>query len=195
MSASIQGQCPSPAVAALRRRFLSRFIRDRSGATAVEFGVVALPFFTVMFAILEVALVFFGQLMLDTGLGEAARMIRTGQAHQQGFDQDAFRAEVCDRAWSLIDCDANLFIDVRSFTSFDDIDVPDALTEDGELAGGMTYDSGQDGDVIVARAFFEFPLFTPTVFGIGLSNMGTGNRLVAAAVTFRNEPFGSILEE
>jgi hypothetical protein len=36
-------------------------------------------------------------------------------------------------------------------------------------------------------------IFTPSLWGIGLSNMASGNRLLTSTATFRNEPFGAIL--
>ena len=40
------------------RRLLRRFRGDRSGATAVEFAMVSVPFFGLLFAIFETAFVF-----------------------------------------------------------------------------------------------------------------------------------------
>ncbi len=40
-------------------RLLGRYRRDSKGATAIEFAFVALPFFALLFAIIETALVFF----------------------------------------------------------------------------------------------------------------------------------------
>ena len=44
-----------------RRGILSRFARDRSGATAIEFTVLAIPFAALVFAILESCISFAGQ--------------------------------------------------------------------------------------------------------------------------------------
>lgn len=174
--------------------FLRRFRRSKRGSVAIEFGMVAVPFLILLTAILETALVFHGQVMLDSGLNEAARMIRTGQAQEAGLNAEAFRTEVCERVWGMIDCDDTLYIDVRSFENFDGIDVPPPLDESGEVNDSFAYDAGAEGEIVVARAFYEMFLFTPTVWGIGLSNMTTGNRLLTSSATFRNEPFGAILQ-
>ena len=42
----------------LRRLAPRRVVRDESGSAAVEFGIIALPFFALIFAILETALAF-----------------------------------------------------------------------------------------------------------------------------------------
>ena len=190
---------PTPEDASRPRRrrrpgFAVRFARSTSGVTAVEFGFVAIPFFTLLLAILETALVFHGQVMLDSGLYAAARMIRTGQAQTQGFNATTFRNEVCDRAYGLIDCDDTLYVDVRSYDNFEDINLPDPLDENGEVNDDFVYQAGQEGDIVVARAHFEMFVFTPSAWGIGLGNMSSGNRLLTSTATFRNEPFGAILE-
>ncbi|MHA1524338.1 MAG: TadE/TadG family type IV pilus assembly protein, partial [Alphaproteobacteria bacterium] len=59
-------------------RFVRRFGKNRDGVAAVEFAIVAAPFFAILFAIFETAFVFYADLMLDTGLAQAARMVRTG---------------------------------------------------------------------------------------------------------------------
>lgn len=190
----IHEPAPKPGAGRPRTRLLRRFGRSQEAATAVEFGLVALPFFILLLATLETALVFFGQLMLDSGLNEAARLIRTGQAQEQNFSAATFRNEVCSRAYGLIDCDDALWVDVRAFNDFTSINVPDPLNENGEVTDDYDYDDGQEGEIIVARAFYEMFLFTPTVWGVGLANMGSGNRLLTSTATFRNEPFGSILQ-
>jgi len=177
-----------------RRRLLSTFLRTGDASTAVEFGIVALPFFALMFAILETGMVFFSQVMLESGLNAAARMIRTGEAQEQGFDQAAFRQAVCDNAFAFISCDGNLYVDVRSFNDFQGITVPDALDADGQLTGDFTFDQGTAGEVVIARVFYEYPIYTPTGWHIGLGNMASGNRLLSSAMVFRNEPFGAILQ-
>lgn len=173
-----------------RWRLLPRFRRNRDGTAAVEFAIVAAPFFAMMLAIFETAFVFFGELMLETGLQDAARMVRTGQAHEQGFDENAFRQAVCDNMLGMLSCDESLIIDVRAFGDFNQIVIPPALNGDGELNDNFTYDHGTQGSTIVARAFYVWHLFTPMTSTSGLGNMAGGDRLMTSIATFRNEPFG-----
>src|SRR5690606_2566182 len=65
-----------------RRRALGR---DERGVTAVEFGLLALPFFTIIAAILQTSLVFLADQVLESAVHDAARAIRTGQAQEAGF--------------------------------------------------------------------------------------------------------------
>ncbi len=173
-----------------RRRsgLLRRFRSSRDGAAAVEFGIVAAPFFALLMGIFQVTIVYFAQSMLETGVAEAARLIRTGQAQTSGMDEAAIRTAICDNVYAFIDCSNGLVVDVRSFPSFTDVDVPDPLDGDGEIDESTSFSPGAGSEVVVFRAFYAFDLPIPD--GItGLSNMTGGRRLLAASASFRNEPF------
>ena len=58
---------------------------DRRGAAAVEFALVAPPFLALLFAILELALVFFASQALETVTQDSSRLIMTGQAQTAGL--------------------------------------------------------------------------------------------------------------
>ena len=66
-------------------------IRQQDGAAAIEFGLVAAPFLALVFAIMETAIVFFAGQALETAAADSARLIMTGQAQTQGFDQAKFK--------------------------------------------------------------------------------------------------------
>ena len=70
-----------------------RFRTDKDGATAIEFAFLAIPFFMLLFAILELAIIFFISSTLSHAVGEAGRLIRVGNFQSCG--QAAFKTEVC----------------------------------------------------------------------------------------------------
>lgn len=167
---------------------LSRFRRDKRGATAVELAMVALPFFFLLYAIIDISLIFFAQTTLENGVVSAARQIRTGEAQASNMTAAQFRTLVCNQISMLLGCDARLGIDVRRFNSFGNVSLPAALDQNGNLSGNMTFDPGAAGDIIVVRAFYSWPMLTPTV-GENFSNMSGNHRLLSTSVAFRNEPF------
>ena len=61
-------------------QLLRRFRDNHTGASAVEFAIVAPLFLALLFAIIETALVFFAGQVLETVTQDSARMIMTGQA-------------------------------------------------------------------------------------------------------------------
>lgn len=172
--------------------FLSRFKRAKSGATAIEFAMVAMPFFLLLFAVIDIALMFFASTTLENGIVAAARQIRTGKAQATNMTTAQFRTLVCNEISMMLACDTRLALDVREFKGFGKVAFPPALDGDGNLTGNFKFDPGSPGDVVVVRAFYVWPMFTP----VGLTNftnMAGGKRLLEASIAFRNEPFGSLL--
>lgn len=178
----------APRRARLLSRLLGRFRRNEKGATAIEFAIVATPFLALLIAIFETTLIFFTQSALETGVANAGRLIRTGQAQTQGISEAAFKTAICDSLAGYLDCQNKLTVDVRSFDNFGGITLPPALDEDGELNGGTAFSPGGTSQVVVVRAFYVWDMITPDHI-TGLSNMPDGKRLIAAASAFRNEPF------
>jgi Flp pilus assembly protein TadG len=165
---------------------IRRFGVDESGATAVEFGLVALPFFALTFAIFEVALGFFAQQLLDTAVGNAARLIRTGEAQQQGLNLATFKNKVCAQTYTLFDCANGLKLDVRKFSSFGTISLTPPVDVNGILqTDDFAFAPGNGSDIVVVRAYYEWPSFLHQL-GTKLAN---GKFLIASAAAFKNEPF------
>jgi hypothetical protein len=78
-------------------------------------------------------------------------------------------------------------LDVRKYNSFSTIASPPALDGNGNFTNNTQFQMGVAGDVIVVRAFYAWPMFSPT--GYVFSNMSGHNRLVSASTAFKNEPF------
>lgn len=165
-----------------------RFRGDERGATAIEFAIIAIPFFALLFAIIEVALVYFAGQAMETAVANSARLIRTGQAQAQKFSAEDFRDEICGQVMSLFDCANSLKIEVKTFETFDAIDLSRPLDDKGNLKQTYDFAPGSGGDIVVVRAFYEWPTFV-TKLGFDLSNMRNGTHLLASAAAFRNEPF------
>ena len=166
-----------------------RFGRNEDGVTAVEFGLVAVPFFALMFAILETAIIFFAGQALETAVGDAARLIRTGQAHEDGMSETEFKAAVCERVFELFDCENGLNVDVRTSATFDSIDLGVPVDEDGNLiTEDFDFQIGEAGDIVMVRTLYEWPVFI-NMLGNDLANLGNGKHILSATAVFKNEPF------
>lgn len=171
-----------------RRSVLNRFRRDSQGVTAIEFGIVAMPFLALLMAIFETTLIFFTQSAIESGVSEAGRMIRTGQVQSEGISEDDFKALVCGSLSGYLDCNDKLSVDVRSFSDFASVSVPAATDADGNMTEDFEFSPGGASEVVVVRAFYIWDMLTPDHF-TGMSNMAGGGHLIAAAAAFRNEPF------
>ncbi len=176
----------------LRVRTVRRFARQEDGAAAVEFGFVALPFFGLLFAIIETALVFLAGQSLETAAADAARLVLTGQA--QTISATQFKEKACAQVKALFDCMGGVRVDVRTYASFSDASTGNALklTDDqGKLKENFVYQPGAASQVVVVRLIYPFPVLASQLLGFTLSDMAGNSRLVVATVAFRNEPFGN----
>ncbi|RYF95889.1 MAG: pilus assembly protein, partial [Caulobacteraceae bacterium] len=66
----------------------------REGSAAIEFAMVALPFCFMMFAVLEIGLVFVIDSVLENAVIETGRLVRTGRAQAQGLDATTFKTSL-----------------------------------------------------------------------------------------------------
>ena len=181
-------QTPSRSGRRPRKHLFGRFKRNDSGASMIEFAMVATPFLAVLIAIFETTLIFFTQSTLETAVANASRSIRTGQAQADNLTDEQFKAMVCSTFSGYLNCNERLTVDVRSFSNFAAVDLPSALGDDEELRGNNEFSPGDSSEVVVVRAFYVWNMLTPDHF-TGLSNMAGSKRLIAAASAFRNEPF------
>ena len=172
----------------MQMRVLRRFVRRQDGSTAVEFGLIAAPFLTLIFAIMETALIFFAGQTLETAVADTSRLIMTGQAQQQGFNQAAFKDAVCAKIFGLFDCAGGVYVDVKTYTSFANVNMTPPLDANGNFVNNFTYQPGCPSDIVVVRLFYQWPV---VISLLGLSNMADGKRLLIATSAFRNEPYAA----
>lgn len=176
------------------RALLRRARRDQRGATALEFALLAMPFFLFMFGIMGIGLQFFTTNALEHGVESAARKIRTGQAQKANKKLSEFRQMVCDAAGTYIDCDSSLVVHVQSATSWSGIVPKSCLTNNaltaasGNQSSALTTASGTAEAVVLVTVCYEWKLAQSLRF-LAMSNMPNGSALIQAAATFRTEPY------
>lgn len=172
---------------AIRRGFFARLLKAREGSAAVEFGMVALPFCLMMFAILELGLVFVTDSVLENAAIETGRLIRTGQASAQSMTAAQFKTSLCGRMSIFAsDCATRASVDVRVIPQFATVP-PDPMASGTFNAGSLTYSNGVPGDLVLVRVWYKQPLLT-TFLAQGLSRLGDGTAMLTATTAFRNEP-------
>ena len=159
-----------------------RLIRHEDGSTAVEFGLLGVPFFGLMFAIIETALAFFAGQTLETATADSSRLIMTGQAQMQNFDKAKFKEAVCARIHGLFKCD-NIKFQVATAASFATASFSPPIDAQGNVKPD-TFTPGGPSEIVVVQVMYEWPIYVAR-----LSNMGSGKRLLMATAAFRNEPY------
>lgn len=149
--------------------------------------MVALPFCLMMFAILELGLVFVTDSVLENATIETGRLVRTGQASAQGMTAAQFKSGVCSRMSIFsADCPSRLTVDVRVIPQFNTTP-PDPMSGGTFNEAGLTYSNGQPGDIVLVRSWYRQPLLT-TFMAQGLSRLNDGTVRMTSTTAFRNEP-------
>jgi Flp pilus assembly protein TadG len=90
----------------LRRRRFDAFVGGLREVVAVEFALIAFPFFVLIFGLIEVVMIFILSSTLDCGVMEAARRVRTGKLQSSAQRLAGFKAAVCGNLFNLLDCDS-----------------------------------------------------------------------------------------
>lgn len=168
------------------RRPLARFARRQDGTAAVEFAIVAFPFFALTFAILETALVFFANQTLQAAAGDSGRLIMTGQAQQASYSASDFKNAVCARIYGLFNCSSGVTVDVKNYSTFGSVSNT-APVQNGQFDASKTgYSMGGPGCIQVVTLYYQWPIYVPL---LKLSNLNGNNYLLQATAVFKNEPF------
>ncbi|MCU0881315.1 MAG: pilus assembly protein [Hyphomonadaceae bacterium] len=180
------------------KRLRARHQRGQSGATAVEFALIATPFLAMMFALIEIMMIFFVQTTLEAAVAEEARRIRTGQVQTAAESKADFKAAICDRMFGLADCDTRLFVMVQAFNSAPAGGAAQPW-QDGTLTPGSNddepYEDSTPGQMVIVRSYYVWPLLTPglsmlqSASNFSSPDLGDTNRMLVASAAFRNEPF------
>lgn len=166
----------------------ARFARARDGAAALDFAIVAIPFFLFLLAVIEIGYMFFLSVMIDNAALASARKVRTGQMQMVGASSEDFWEDVCTNISIVAPCDGHLFIDVRTYESFSSTQEPDPITNGNFDPSGLQVDFGGAGDIVLVRVYYLWDVFFPNL-GTGLSNVNGGMRVLTSVVAFRNEPY------
>ena len=188
------------------RRAWDRFRRDRRGITAVEFGLVAVPFIGLLAATFETGLVFFNTEGLEAAVQDASRNIMTGAAQTANITTKAafLSTYVCPATGprilpSFIDC-SKLLVDIRTSSTFTSADLTNDFYTDTTTT---SIAPGVGGNIVIVRVAYPMPVFMPILAGAtnatiganraGLVNNVPGNagwkHLLLATAVFQNEPF------
>ena len=175
-----------------RSRSRSAFLRNQRGATAVEFALLALPFFAIIGAILETSVVFLSSQVLDSAVQDTSRYIRTGQAQGVIVTAANFKARVCDRLFGLFGDCSGLHVEVDTIEDFSHIAISAPVdwtcTSECQWTRPESFTAGMGSSYVVVQVYYKWPTVL-SLGGMTLANLAEQKRLLATATVFRNEPF------
>ena len=173
-------QVPIAARQAYRR--IARFWRAEDGATAIEFAIVAMPFFFVIGVIMEIGIMLFTEYSIQNAVEGASRIIRvSGTGTMSG---EEFRQRICDQGALVKNCETRLGLAVESAGNFQGLDVPNI----SDIAPGsvLGFTPGTPGDAVVIVATHDWEFIFP--FMKPLANVeGIDARRLHGIAAFRTE--------
>ncbi len=189
---------------------LRRVARSKDGATAIEFALLAVPYFVIIFAIIETFVAFTAEQLVVNATETLSRKLRTGQITYEmgrGTDMDStlFRTAFCAEIAIMMRCSASeiatptkLYLDVETYPTFGDIPttIPKVSTADyADLdTSGFKFSPGGPSSVNMVRAYYRWKITTdivrPYITTIRPANgsMPT-DFLIVATTAFQNEKY------
>lgn len=180
---------------------LRRLLKDKAGASAIEFALLALPFIMVIFASLETFTAFTAEQLFSNATETMARKVRTGEINAANTTKEQFRKAFCDEISIIMTCSATeaktaskLFVDVRSFASFSQI--PTSIPrKNGDLdTSNFEFAPGGPTSVTIVRAYYRWEVITDLVRPYITNLRPAGNSmpkdyLMVATSAFRAENY------
>jgi Flp pilus assembly protein TadG len=178
---------------------LRRWRKDESGATAIEFAIVAMPFLLLLFGIMSVCLYFFANFSIENAALQAARGIRTGQLQQSlGIyagavtnedRKQAFKKALCDKAPTFLDCNSKAVVIVQSNANFSGITAP--VCANGNVLINQSsagFDTGGASSVVLITVCYPWSAGNKLPF-FKIGNLQDGSVLMQSSVALRTEPY------
>ena len=141
---------------------LARFCANRRGTVAIEFALIALPFFLLIFAIIEVSLSFTAQQVMSNATDDIARQLRTGEITAATHRApDKLKQTVCGRLFmpapAVPTCSWTCRLIQPSPTFRKQCRSPPPGTS---MSTGFKVTPGGASTINQLRVFYRWPMFT-----------------------------------
>lgn len=177
-----------------------KFFSDTRGSSAVEFGLVSIPFIALFGAIFQTAFMIWAAQNLDENLQRSMRSLYTGTFQSSGAQADAagmiarLKTKLCgsgaNKIPTVFSCQ-DVKLDVSVARSFGVGTIPnpiDSQTKDWNSIFGSNYTCAKPGDIVVVTAAVKFPMYF-TLLNQGPGSFADGSRLLQSTVAFKVEPY------
>ena len=169
---------------------ISRFSRAKEGSTAIEFGILAMPFLALIFAVMESCLSFATQQLVANAVDRVSRDVRTGRLKIADLSGPKLHTAICGRiALMAPDGCPDLIVDLNNYASFNAVPKNVPFTGTGDInTTGFTVNPGGPGTINHMRVYYRWPVMTDFMRS-RMSNLPNGKTLLLSSATWRNEPF------
>ena len=179
--------------------FFRRFSGNRRGAVAIEFGLVALPFFAILVATFEIGYMHFKNELLAASIDEAVRALATGKLQSDAAIKDSstfIKKYVCPQdtanaVYKNFDC-SKFLVDLRPASSFASANLSNDIAN-----SSLKFCPGNAGQIMQLRiayplpAIFPLNLFDPSVHNVTVQGKQGNYHILLAVALFQQENFSS----
>jgi len=188
----------------MKLRLLTSLLKSNSGASALEFGMIAPVMLLFTMGIVEISLMMLTQNIMESATFTASRLGKTGYTEGGLTRQQTIINALKDSASGLLDTN-QVTISQLAYDQFGDVGRPEPFVDanangtrdNGEnytdVNGNGQYDSdmgtanaGQAGDVVVYKVNYPWKISTP-IMGAIMGQSGIFN--LTARTVVKNEPF------
>lgn len=153
---------------------------NNKGQTLVEFALVAVLFFTVTFAVVDLAIMLYVNLTMQHAVRTATRYAVTGQRIPGNDKRQSLIQKIKDNSCGLYDKNAN---ETKAPTIC--VLTPSEVTSTSNTGTVATGDPGGRDDVIMVSLTYAWPLLTPLLKPF----FPQGRYTFTVRSTMKNEPF------
>lgn len=191
------------------RRTARRLARSDDGAAAIEFAILAFPYFLIVFAIIETFIAFTGEQLVTNAVDTMARKLRTGQitfgmGRTTDMNEKQFRTEFCNEISILITCSSTelttpnkLYLDIRTFGTFAAIPKTIPRMSSDRFADidttSFKFNPGGPGTINMFRAYYRWQIMTdivrPYITSVRPKSGMPTDFLIIATSAFQNEAY------
>lgn len=180
---------------------MTKILKDKEGATAVEFALVMPAFTTVVFGIVEISMLMFCQALVETAALEGARYGQTGSEKGGMSRADYLLQVVHDRTMGYVTIN-DTTVTAKAYPSYAAVTAGEAFDDangNGQFDSGESFEDangdgehdpdvgiagmGGPGDVVLYRIDYSWSGFTPA----WQATVGTISLYTTVAV--QNEPW------
>ena len=179
---------------------LRRFRKDADGMVAVEWALLAVPFFAILGAIIDVSMTSWVSQNLNNAVSDAARTIQTGsfQTEMRGNTNttdvlNKFREKICAPNGNVrlyfVSCD-QLKVQIETFSTMaaGQADSPiNSSTGNWSDDFGKTYNSAGASTIVVVQVAAKYPIWM-NILRVA-PTFADGSRLLRSTIMLKTEPF------
>lgn len=171
-----------------------KLLNNEKGTAAIEFSLVALPLFFLIFVTLEVGWIMIQRASANGAMEMVTRQIYLGRTNGGRLTQADLEEFFCDRASTIPSCQQNTLIEMQVVKNFNSFPNTAAACRDSDVPidPNVAYENGDESEIVFMRMCIRVPLLTPVGAKLlGLQRTASGKYSIVLKTAFVNRKYAS----